>query len=41
MDVLLENNIEDFWNVDGEEELSDAWTRFTRFILLNEKAPDR
>ena len=32
--------IEDHWNVDGERELSDAWTGFTRFILLNERPPD-
>ena len=32
--------IEDDWNVYGEKELSDAWTGFTRFILLNEKPPD-
>ena len=31
LDVLLEN-IEDCWNVDGEKEVSDAWTGFTRFI---------
>ena len=30
--VLLEKNIEDCWNVDGERELPDAWTSFTRFI---------
>ena len=35
LDVLLEKQIEDYWNVDGERELSDAWTGFTRFILLN------
>ena len=40
LDVLLENNIEDYWNIDGERELSDAWTGFTRFILLNEWPPD-
>ena len=28
--VLLEKNIEDYWNVDGETELSDAWTGFTQ-----------
>ena len=33
-------NIEDYWNVDGERELSDAWTEFTRFISLNERPPD-
>ena len=37
LDVLLEKNIDDYWNVDGERELSDAWTGFTRFILLNER----
>ena len=31
-DVLLEKNIDDDWDVDGERELSDAWTGFTRFI---------
>ena len=39
-DVLLEKNIEDYWNVDGEKCLSDAWKGFTRFILLNERPPD-
>ena len=38
--VLMEKNIDDYWNVDGERELSDAWTGFTRFILLNERPPD-
>ena len=33
-------NIEDYWNVHGEKELSDAWTGFTRCILLNERPPD-
>ena len=33
-------NIDDHWNVDGERELSHAWTGFTRFILLNERPPD-
>ena len=36
LDVLLEQHLEDCWNVDGEKELSYAWTGFTRFILLNE-----
>ena len=30
-------NIEVHWNVDGKRELSDAWTDFSRFILLNER----
>ena len=37
--VMSEKRIEDYWNVDGEE-LSDAWTGSTRFILLNEKPPE-
>ena len=40
LDVMLEKQIEDYWNVDGERELSDAWTGFTRFMLLNERPPD-
>ena len=40
LDVLLEKHIEDYRNVDGGKELSDAWTGFTRFILLNERPPD-
>ena len=40
LDVLMEKHIEDYWNVDGERELSDAWTDFTRFILLNERPPE-
>ena len=34
LDVLSEKKIEDYWNVDGEKELSDAWTGFTKFVLL-------
>ena len=30
----------DYWNVDGEKELSDAWTGFTRFVLLKERPPE-
>ena len=37
LDVMLEKHIEDHWNVDGERELSDAWTGFTRFTSLNER----
>ena len=32
--------MDDYWNVDGERELSDAWTGFTRFILLNKRPPE-
>ena len=37
LDVLLETHIEDYWNVDEDRELSDAWTSFTRCISLNER----
>ena len=37
---MSEKHIDDFLNVDGNRELSDAWTGFTRFIVLNEKPPD-
>ena len=40
LDVWLEKNIEDHWNVHGERELFDAWTGFTRFILFNERPLD-
>ena len=31
--------IDDCWNVDGNRNLSDFWTGFTRFALLNETPP--
>ena len=40
LDVLLEKNIEDYWNVDGQREFSDAWTGFTRFVLLKGRPPE-
>ena len=40
LDVLLEKHIDDHWNVDGERELSDAWTGFTRFFIERERPPD-
>ena len=40
LDVLMEKNIDDYWNEDGERELSDAWTGFRRFMLSNERPPD-
>ena len=39
-DVLLEKHIEDYCNVDGEKELSDAWTGFTKFTQLKERPPE-
>ena len=34
---MLEKNIEVYWIVDGDRELSDTWTGFTRFTILDEK----
>ena len=40
LDVKQEKRIDDYWNIDGSRDLSDPWTGFTRFLLLNEKPPD-
>ena len=40
LDVKLEKRIDDYWNIDGSRDLSDPWTGFTQFALLEEKAPD-
>ena len=40
LDVKQEKRIDDYWNIDGSRDLSDPWTGFTRFILLEEKPPD-
>ena len=37
---MLEKQIEDYWNVDGDQELTDAWTGFTRFVLIKKRPPD-
>ena len=37
LDVMLEKDIDNCWNVDGNRELSDTWTGFTRFFVLDEK----
>ena len=31
---------DDYWNIDGSTDLSDSWTSFTQFTLLDEKPPD-
>ena len=40
MDVKQEKRIDDYWNIDGSRYMSDPWTGFTQFTLLEEKAPD-
>ena len=39
LDVAQEKRIDDYWHVDGNRNLSDSWTGFTRFTLLNETPP--
>ena len=40
LDVKQERRIDDFWNIDGSRGLSDSWTGFTQFTLLEEKPPN-
>ena len=39
LDVKQERRIDDSWNIDGSRDLSDPWTGFTQFTLLEEKLP--
>ena len=39
LDVAEEKRFDDCWNVDGSRNLSDSWTGFKRFTLLNEILP--
>ena len=40
LDVKQEKRFDDYWNIDGSRDLSDPWTGFTQFTLLEEKPPD-
>ena len=40
LDVKQEKRIDDYWNIDESRDLSDPWTGFTQFTLLEEKPPD-
>ena len=40
LDVMQERRIEIYWNVDGSRDLSDPWTGFTQFTLLEGKPPN-
>ena len=40
LDVKQEKRIDDYWIVDGSRDLSDPWTGFTQFTLLEEKPPE-
>ena len=39
LDVKQEKRIDDYWNIDGSRDLSDPWTGFTQFTLLEENLP--
>ena len=41
LDVMLESRIDDYWNFEGDRDLSDTWTDFTRFTSTGEETPDR
>ena len=40
LDVKQEKRIDDYWKIDGSRDLSDSWTGFTQFTLLEEKPSD-
>ena len=40
LDVMFERRIDDYWNIEGDRDLSVSWTGFTRFAILDEKPPD-
>ena len=37
---MQERRIDDYWNIDESRDLSDSWTGFTQFTLLDDKPPD-
>ena len=37
LDALLESRIDDYWNVDGDRNLSEPWSGFTQFTIVNPK----
>ena len=40
LDVKQEKRNNDYWNIDRSRDLSDPWTGFSQFSLLEEKPPD-
>ena len=40
LDLKQEKRINDYWKIDGSRDLSDPWTGFTQFALLEEKPPE-
>ena len=41
LDVKQEKRIDDYWNIDGSRDLSDPWTGFTQFNLLEKNTSKR
>ena len=41
LDVKQERRIDDYWNIDGSRDLSDPWTGFSQFTVLEEKTSRR
>ena len=40
LDVLQESRIDDYWNIDGDRNISEPGIGFTQCTILNEKPPD-
>ena len=40
LDAKQEKRIDDYWKIDGSRDLSDPWTGFTHFTLVDETPPD-
>ena len=41
LDVMQEERIDDYWNVESSKHLSNSWIGFTKFTLLKEKPQKR
>ena len=40
LNVILERRMDDYWNLEGNRDLPDSWTGFTRFTISDEQTPD-
>ena len=40
LSVKQEKLIDDYWNINGSRDLSDSWTGYAQFTVLDEKPPD-
>ena len=40
LDAMQDSRIDDYWKIDRSRDLSDSWTGFTQFTLLDENPPD-